>query len=107
MIVLIALVIFLLSNREPTIIAFWPFGTLGSAALGAVVLIAFALGMLIGMVLLIPHRMRAHRRARRAEKQVAAMQATQPVPPATIVTPSAAPADPLLTTPSQTLLPPR
>jgi uncharacterized integral membrane protein len=105
-IVLIALVIFLLSNREPTIIGFWPFGTLGSAALGAVVLIAFALGMLIGMVLLIPHRMRAHRRARRAEKQVAAMQASQPVPPA-IVTPSVAPADPLLTTPSQTLLPPR
>lgn len=66
----------------------WPFGLLGSAALGAIVLIAFALGVLAGMVALVPHRVRAHRRARRAEKQLAAVQAAQPgsagVPGATL-----------------------
>jgi uncharacterized integral membrane protein len=75
------LVVFLLSNRSAATVGFWPFGTLGAAPIGAIVLVAFALGVLIGMLLLVPHRLRAHRRARRAEKQVAAMQAAQPVAP--------------------------
>jgi uncharacterized integral membrane protein len=79
--VLLVLVVFLLSNRSAALIDFWPFGTLGAAPIGAIVLVAFALGVLIGMLLLVPHRLRAHRRARRAEKQVAAMQAAQPVAP--------------------------
>ncbi len=77
------MVVFLLSNRDDAVVGFWPFGTLGAAPLGAVVLVAFAIGVLIGMVLLVPHRIRAHRRARTAEKQVAAMQAAQPVPTVT------------------------
>lgn len=66
--------IFLLSNRASTPVSFWPFGTLGSAALGAIVLIAFGLGLLVGMLIQVPHRLRAHRRAKRAEKQLAALQ---------------------------------
>jgi putative membrane protein len=73
------MVVFLLSNQGNAMVGFWPFGTLGAAPLGAIVLIAFAIGVLIGMLLLVPHRFRAHRRARRAEKQVVAMQAAQPV----------------------------
>ncbi|MGC9269186.1 lipopolysaccharide assembly protein LapA domain-containing protein [Acidiphilium sp.] len=75
------LVVFLLSNRADAVVGFWPFGTLGAAPLGAIVLVAFALGVLIGMVLLVPHRIRAHRRARTAEKQVAALRAAQATAP--------------------------
>ncbi|OYW12357.1 MAG: hypothetical protein B7Z59_01600 [Acidiphilium sp. 37-67-22] len=76
--VLLALVIFLLSNRVPVSVAFFPFGTLGSAVLGAIVLIAFGLGVLLGMLIHLPRRMRAQRRAKRAERQLAAMQAQPP-----------------------------
>ncbi|MDD2876039.1 MAG: lipopolysaccharide assembly protein LapA domain-containing protein [Acidiphilium sp.] len=97
---LLVLVVFLLSNREATLVAFWPFGPLGSAALGAIVLITFALGLLAGLLLHVPFRIRAHRRARLAEKQMAAMRAAQPppstlpptLPPVTIGPPNVPPA---------------
>ncbi|HEX7390047.1 MAG TPA: lipopolysaccharide assembly protein LapA domain-containing protein [Acidiphilium sp.] len=72
---------FLLSNRHPAPVSFWPFGPIGSAATGAVVLIAFAIGVLAGMLIHLPHRLRASRRARRAEQQVAALQARVQQPP--------------------------
>ena len=83
--VILALVIFLLSNRAPVTVAFFPFGTLGSAVLGAIVLIAFGLGMLLGMLIHVPHRLRAQRRAKRAERQLATLRAQPPA--------QAAPAD--------------
>lgn len=68
---------FLLSNRMSILVSFWPFGPLGAAPAGVVVLIAFGLGTLGGMVLHLPHRLRAGHRARRAERQVATLQAAQ------------------------------
>lgn len=72
--------IFLLSNRADALVSFWPFGGLGSAALGAIVLIAFGLGVFVGLMIHVPHRMRASRRARRAEREAAALRAAQQPP---------------------------
>lgn len=80
--IIVALVIFLLSNRQPTAVAFWPFGSLGEAVLGAIVLIAFALGILAGMLIHVPHRVRAQRRARKAERELAALRRSMPAAPA-------------------------
>ena len=89
--VILALAIFLLSNRAPVMVAFFPFGTMGTVALGAIVLIAFGLGVLLGMLIHLPRLMRAQRRAKRAERQLAALQAPPPAP--------AAPADETLSLP--------
>lgn len=56
---------------------YWPFGAIGSAALGAIVLIAFGAGVALGLVLTVPQRIGALRRARRAEKRVAALEQRQ------------------------------
>lgn len=74
--------IFLLSNRAPAPVAFWPFGTLGSAVLGAEVLIAFGFGVLVGLMIQVPRRLRAHRRAKRAERELAGMREAQKAPAA-------------------------
>ena len=69
------LAVFLLSNRDAVAVSFWPFGLLGEIALGAVILIALAVGVFAGLMLHWPHRIRAQRRARLAERRAAALQA--------------------------------
>jgi uncharacterized integral membrane protein len=74
-IALLALAIFLLSNRGAVTLSFWPFGLLGRIALGAVILIALAIGVFAGLMLHWPHRLRAKRRARLAERRATMLQA--------------------------------
>ena len=74
-IALVILAVFLLSNRDAVAVSFWPFGLLGEIALGAVILIALAVGLFAGLMLHWPYRIRAQRRARLAERRAAALQA--------------------------------
>jgi len=74
-------VIFLLSNRVPVAIGFWPFGFVAALPLGAVVLAVLVLGFLLGLAFHLPHRFAANRRARRAEKRSAELEARLTVPP--------------------------
>lgn len=69
--------IFLLSNRGYEQIAFWPFGPMLAMPLGAVVLVALLLGIFLGMLLHLPHRFAVTRRAKKAEKRVAELEAKQ------------------------------
>ncbi len=61
LVVLLALVIFLLSNRGPVGIGLWPFG-------------ALVIGFLGGLAAHLPKRYGAQRRAKRAEKRVAELE---------------------------------
>jgi hypothetical protein len=88
---------FLLSNRGAVAVDFWPFGLLGRIALGAVILIALAAGLFVGLMLHWPQRLRARRRARLAERRAEALQARLDA-----LTPAPALADP----PPMTILPP-
>lgn len=93
---LIVLAVFLLSNRDAVAVSFWPFGLLGSLALGAIVLIALAVGLFIGMMLHWPHRLRASRRARAAERQAALLKAQLEAREALPAVPPPVPAEPAL-----------
>jgi uncharacterized integral membrane protein len=77
--VLLALVIFLLSNRGAVALSFWPFGAV-ELPLGAVLPAVLILGFLLGLLFHLPHRFAAGRRAKRAEQRVAELEARQ-VPP--------------------------
>ncbi|HQT38678.1 MAG TPA: lipopolysaccharide assembly protein LapA domain-containing protein [Acidocella sp.] len=72
--VLLALVIFLLSNRLPVPVGFWPFNVSLSLPFGAVVLAGLLLGFFIGLLAHLPKRISASRRANRAEKRVAELE---------------------------------
>jgi uncharacterized integral membrane protein len=72
---LLILVIFLLSNRGAAMVGFWPFGFLVSLPLGAVVIAALILGFLGGLAAHLPKRFAAHRRAAKAEKRAAELEA--------------------------------
>jgi len=72
--ILLILVIFLLSNRGPALVGFWPFGFLVSLPLGAVVIGAVILGFLGGLVAHLPRRFAAQRRASKAEKRAAELE---------------------------------
>ncbi len=71
---ILALVILLLSNRGPMDIRFWPFG-LVTFPEGAVVLVVLALGFVLGLLFHLPGRLSAKRRAKRAERRVAELEA--------------------------------
>ena len=71
----LALVIFVLSNRVPVLIGFWPFGVV-SAWLGPVVIAALALGVFVGLFTAMPKQLQWRRRARAAEKRVAELSAS-------------------------------
>ncbi len=92
-IALLALAVFLLSNRGAVALNFWPFGLLGQIALGAVILIALAAGIFVGLLLHWPYRLRARRRARLAERRATMLQAQldaqTPVSAMPILTPNA------------------
>ena len=53
---------------------FWPFGGM-PLPLGAVLLGALAFGFVAGLLFHLPHRIRAHHRAKRAEKRAAELEA--------------------------------
>ena len=76
--------IFLLSNRVPVDIAFWPFGFVTSLWLGPVVLGALLAGFLLGLLFHVPARFAAGRRAKRAEKRNAELEARIATPPARV-----------------------
>lgn len=69
------LAVFLLSNRDPANVQFWPFGFVLALPLGAVVLVLFVLGFLGGLLFALPARLAAARRAKRAERRVAELEA--------------------------------
>lgn len=72
--------IFMLSNRETVEISYWPLGPLARLPFGAVVLVALGFGFLLGLVFHLPHRLAAARRAKRAEKRNAELEARQAAP---------------------------
>lgn len=72
--------IFVISNRVPVQIGFWPFGT-ASAWLGPVVVAALAAGFFIGLIASMPRQFHWRRRARSAEKRVADLSPAVPQPP--------------------------
>ncbi|OYV33684.1 MAG: hypothetical protein B7Z81_11025 [Acidocella sp. 20-61-6] len=72
--IILALVIFLLSNRGAVDLGYWPFGFVVAVPLGAIVLVALILGVLLGLLLHLPRRLAAQRRARRAEKRAAELE---------------------------------
>ncbi len=74
--------IFLLSNRAEVDIGFWPLGQVATLPLGAVVLAVLVLGFLLGLAFHLPHRFALNRRAKRAEKRAADLEARTPPPPA-------------------------
>jgi uncharacterized integral membrane protein len=73
--------IFMLSNRNPVEISYWPLGALFRVPVGAVVLVVLAFGFLLGLAFHLPHRLSAGRRAKRAEKRNAELEARQSLPP--------------------------
>ena len=70
------LVVFVLSNRVPVALGFWPFGTV-SVWLGPVMVAALAAGFVLGLLAHLPKHFSLHRRARNAEKRVAQLTAAQ------------------------------
>lgn len=76
--------IFVLSNRVPVQIGFWPFGT-ASAWLGPVVVGALAAGFFVGLIMAMPRQFHWRRRARSAEKRVAELTPPAVVNPPTII----------------------
>ncbi len=92
-IILLVLAVFLLSNRDPASLEFWPFGFVVALPLGAVVLVLFVLGFLFGLLFQLPARLAATRRAKRAERRVAELeaQAARTPPPTTFAATPALP----------------
>ncbi len=78
---LLVLAVFLLSNRDAATLGFWPFGYVLSLPMGAIILIVLAVGFLAGLVVHWPGRLAAQRRARRAEKRNAELEARLAAPP--------------------------
>ncbi len=68
------LVVFLLSNRGPVLLGFWPFGLMLTLPLGVVVIAALVVGFLAGLAAHVPKRLAAHRRANRAEKRAGELE---------------------------------
>ncbi len=75
------LLIFLLSNRKFEQFQFWPFGHV-SLVLGWVILGVLVLGFLLGLLFHLPARVTAQRRARRAERRAAELEAGRTPPSA-------------------------
>jgi uncharacterized integral membrane protein len=73
-IVILALLVFVLSNRVPVALSLWPFGLVLSLWLGPVLVGTLVAGFLLGLLFHLPARFSAHRRARRAEKRLAELQ---------------------------------
>lgn len=73
--------VFLLSNRAAAPVGFWPLGQVAAWPLGGVVLVALVLGFLLGLAFHLPHRFALNRRAKRAEKRVAELEARAAPPP--------------------------
>jgi len=92
--VVLVLVIFLLSNRDPVGLQFWPFGFVLALPLGAVVLAVLILGFLLGLIFHLPRRLAAGRRAKRAEKRNAELEARLAIPPAPLTQPAVLPPPP-------------
>jgi uncharacterized integral membrane protein len=76
----VALVVFMLSNRNPVEISYWPLGPLAQLPVGVVVLVVLALGFVLGLAFHLPSRLAAGRRAKRAEKRNAELEARLSVP---------------------------
>jgi uncharacterized integral membrane protein len=74
LLVLLILVVFMLSNRDPVAMGFWPLAVTVSVPFGAVVLGALLVGFLAGLLAHLPKRFGAQRRAKRAEKRVAELE---------------------------------
>lgn len=83
--VLIVLVLFAVSNRQPVSVAFWPTNLDLVVPLAGAVLVPLAVAFLLGGLVVWPSELRARRRARRAEgrfrmleEELRALRARQP-----------------------------
>jgi uncharacterized integral membrane protein len=74
LLLLLVLAVFLLSNRGPAVLGFWPFGLMLTVPLGAVVIAALVIGFLAGLAAHLPKRLAANRRANRAEKRAGELE---------------------------------
>jgi uncharacterized integral membrane protein len=74
LLLLLVLVVFLLSNRGPVSLGFWPVGLMLTVPLGAVVIAALVVGFLAGLAAHLPKRLAANRRANRAEKRAGELE---------------------------------
>ncbi len=83
---LLVLVVFMLSNRDPVAMGFWPLGVTVAVPFGAVVLVALVFGFLAGLLAHLPKRFGAQRRAKRAEKRVAELEGKLAAAPKTALT---------------------
>lgn len=72
--VVVALADLFAANRAPVALAFWPFAEV-TLPLGWIILAALALGLMAGFLLHLPKHLRAHFRAKRAEKRIAELEA--------------------------------
>ena len=72
---LMVLVIFVLSNREPVTVGFWPTDARWDMPLSVALLIAAAVALLIGAVMVWISELRQRRRARHAEAAVRQLEA--------------------------------
>jgi uncharacterized integral membrane protein len=77
---LLILVLLLLSNRGDVKLAFWPFFN-ASLPLGMVLVALPMLGFLAGLIFHMPTRLGATRRAKKAEKRNAELEARLAAPP--------------------------
>jgi uncharacterized integral membrane protein len=73
---ILALVVFVLSNRVPVALGMWPFGT-ANVWLGPVMVGALAAGFVLGLLAHMPKHFSLRRRARNAEKRAALLTSTQ------------------------------
>jgi len=69
-------------------IDFWPFGFVASVWLGPVIVAMRVLGFLLGLMFHLPRRLGANRRAKRAEKRAAELEARLATPPAVALPPA-------------------
>ena len=69
---------FLLSNMASVNLDFWPFGGLSGPPIGAIILAFAVLGFLLGILFHLPTRIATTRRAKRAERRNAELEARLP-----------------------------
>jgi uncharacterized integral membrane protein len=76
LIISVPLVLFALSNQEPVVLALWPTDyTLHDVPLSIAILVALAIGFLVGAFMVWFSALTHRRRARRAERKVRLLEA--------------------------------
>jgi len=94
LVVVMAVVTFAVSNRTVVTFNFWPLPVEVSLQLGATVLIALALGLIVGTALMSLSRLNSRRQARRSERRAASLEKVAREAATTLPMPAAAAPEP-------------